>query len=283
MRRRALVFAAFAVLPLGCFSLDGFSGGAVPADGGGAEASDGAITITDASATTEAAASGDGAVVSYPDAVLADSPSAYFRFEDPVGTTMVKDETGQHPGGTFGSGVTFGVPGAVGNGVQFAATGGIGLGDVFSFGDLNEFTIEFWMQNDAPMGDYESLVEKRSSAGGQPQNGWVIFMSRIDRHMQFQFWANAAVNEQGTTDNGPQGMHHVAVVRTASSQQLTLAMYFDGVLQTKNTNYGSTGAEPTTQNDLNIGYSWHGSIDELAFYERALSAERVSAHFQAKR
>ena len=72
-----------------------------------------------------------------------------------------------------------------------------------------------------------------------------------------------------------------SAVEGAAGSTLSLAMYLDGVLQTKRETFGSQGSEPDTTKPLSVGTNWQGILDEVAFYDHALSAERVLAHFQA--
>src|SRR6185437_3606813 len=54
-------------------------------------------------------------------AIVADAPEAWWRLDEPAGTTVMADAMGRHDGTYVGAGVTLGVPGAVVNGATNTA------------------------------------------------------------------------------------------------------------------------------------------------------------------
>lgn len=284
MRRASA--AALAALMTACSltNLDGFA--TPPADAGTPSSGDSAAPPADATTvpTADAEADAGPAPDPYGEAVRADAPTAWFRFEDLPGSTFAKEETGTYPGSLDANPanpVTFGVPGAVGKAAKFAANEtGITLGDVFDFDGKNEYAIEVWGENDAQEVEYESLLAKRMEDDQGPQNGWVFFREKSEQIVSFQFWKNGSSNVYAGTSKLTAGFHHYVVTSTRNGDAYDIVMYLDGELMPGGTK-GSTKLQPSSPAPLRIGHGWHGRIDEVALYERSLPAARVRAHFQA--
>ena len=124
-------------------SLSGLSTGEPTAEAGSTlDAGDATVATGDAApkvdATTEAGSS------AYRATVLADSPLAYFRFDDTG--TVAKDETGAHDG-TY-NGVVTHVAGAIAaepsSAAVFDGASYVDVGDILPFLGAAPFTLEAW-------------------------------------------------------------------------------------------------------------------------------------------
>ena len=115
----------------------------------------------------------------YRDAVMADSPRAYWRLGEQSGTTAA-DETGNSPG-LYKNGVTFGRPGAVRNSVDTASLFD-GVDDQVSVGDTpfldvtTAVTIEAWVKR---------VASAFAPIAGKPANGQSKFEN-------YSIWLNGA-------------------------------------------------------------------------------------------
>jgi hypothetical protein len=215
----------------------------------------------------------------YANAILADRPRHYYRFDEPDGVDVAKDLMGRADG-RYERGVRRGVTGALATsanaGVYFDGVDGAIVVDHPD--DLpGAASFEAWIRSDAPLGVKAPTV-----------------LERIDTVTGGSFGYRLSKPE-GTTCafelfRGPDraiadvrafkfaGYMHVAAVARGGK----IEIYVDGGL-------GDTG----TFEDKPIGPvlapllvgasragagNWRGSIDELAIYDYPLSAEQIRAH-----
>jgi hypothetical protein len=264
-------------------SLDGLNG---PAVAGGADgASDAFGDSRDAGLSSDGPPSGDGAApASYRTVVLSDRPVGYWRLGDrgPV----AKDETGNHDG-VYEGAVGQGAPGAIAGDLDTAATFGQGtvrIGDVFDFTDFASFTIEAWLlyghdrsEAGTTQAWEEYLVDKLNGYGG----GYHLYLHKT---------AELAIDRCG--DAGCEG---VSIPFTLPSPYRHIVLAFNGATLLCNFyvdgTFVASGAckKPITDTsgnlrigaaDQNGGALW-GTLDEVAFYDKELSADRVLAHYEA--
>ncbi len=162
--------------------------------------------------------------------------------------------------------------------------------DTFDWGASDSFTIEYWM---------------KTQAAATPSDNQVI-VGRDDSSSQLHWWtglwgdsrtaafiliaasgdgADSAFFIRGTTDLKDGNWHHVVAVRDNSSGQNIL--YVDGSEEDAKTVTYTTGFESGTA-ALNIGwlnlsghYRFNGTLDEVALYDRALTAEEILQHYTA--
>lgn len=85
------------------------------------------------------------------------------------------------------------------------------------------------------------------------------------------------------TSSVASGWHHVAMVKTAAGDNGNL--YLDGVLQTSYTgtldnNPSSSGANVFFGKYASAGLEFNGNIDDVRFYDRALSADEAKAIYR---
>jgi Concanavalin A-like lectin/glucanases superfamily/Immunoglobulin I-set domain len=212
----------------------------------------------------------------YAAAVLQDQPVAFWRLGESSGP-MVSDWVGGH-NGTADAGVGFGVPGALSGSSDTAATFSASKIDVPFSTDLNQgvFSIEFWARVNGGSGTYRSPLTSRDTGG----RGY-IFYAGSDDH--WQFWTGPGGNPWQTIP-GP------AVV---DGEWTHLVGTFDGVTKTFYVNGQLVGSAQVpfnlnTARPFRIGAGvtegpgdlfFPGDIDEVAYYNTVLSADRVANHF----
>lgn len=206
------------------------------------------------------------------------APQSWWPFDESGGTTTA-DVADGHPGALFGY-PTF-VPGLHCNALEFDGNDYVEVGqDVYS---LSAFTLEAWVHPD-------NFVDAYGGAGyiasdGRDCCGWTL--GGIGLHLTTGQRPRAYVwrpNDTQVVVYGlpmtPESWHHVVMVFDGSR----LSIYQDGILG------GSVVMPPTTVKDasqplrfgiLRVGttayYRFHGLLDEVKTYDRALTPAEVLA------
>lgn len=230
----------------------------------------------------DASDDGDGGPPSYRDVVLADAPIAYYRLGETQGE-IATDATGVGPLGQY-IGVSFAALGALANDpdtaiklVPEAPPSAVNLGDNFMFTGTAPFSIELWIKSAAEDTRYNFVVCKET---GSPRTGYAMHY-RGDAGVTLERFSNDEA--RSVTGRVLQPGLFAHVVGTYDGTYLRI--FVDGLPAGKATtdtrelaNYparaviGSSSAYSSTAN---------GVVDEVAFYDKALSIDQVAAHFAA--
>jgi len=226
----------------------------------------------------------DGAQATYPQTVTSDAPLAYYRFAEASGTTAL-DEGGLRPG-AYNAGVTLGAAGAIaGNAAVLlnGTSGGVDAANI-DFTDRAPFTFETWLNVQTIKSTNQMLFQRDLSSGGRQQFGAYI---NSTEGLVCERWV--AGNGVFARSVGPGGVGiesgtfvHVACVYDGSE----LSLFKDGELLASTPDTRSQAAKVGTK--LSIGYDdvglsyFGGVLDEFAIYDKALSATRLKAHFDAR-
>ncbi|HQU85580.1 MAG TPA: sialidase domain-containing protein, partial [Pyrinomonadaceae bacterium] len=147
---------------------------------------------------------------------------------------------------------------------------------------LQEFTIEAWVKRSS------SSVVTNSPGGGSPsgqffaygQNGFDFYIDQATGKLGLSQVAQSNVLAPTLTISDT-NWHHVAVARSGSQT----IFYLDGVADTP-VSYApqfsfSTNASIGSRGDGQTDNAFFGAIDELAIYNRPLSATEIAAIFNA--
>ncbi len=237
------------------------------------------ITVTIASANY---------TTTYADAVRADQPTSYWRFDEAAGNTSVVDLVGNDDMQAF-AGVTRGTAGALLNEADTGSslsgtTTGVAYGQDTKQ-TPNTFTEEAWVKTNATKGG-------AIMSFGNPLNGSagkydrVVYMDNSGR-----IWfgvnngANQTIGSAGTFNNNQ--WHHVAASMgplgmrlfvdgkiVASRSDVTTGISFDGDWRVGQATLSGWSSAPSST-------SLSGSVDEVAVYPTALSATQIAAHYVA--
>ena len=278
-RVRSVLCGIAAVMMVGACTLttdlDGYAGPAVSVtqDAGDVViAPDADMTIPDA-APVEASASD-----AYRTLVLSDSPVGYWRLDDTG--DIAKDEVGlhdgmymksvEHVGGVLGSG-----------GASIARDGYITIGDVFGFTANAPFTIEAWTSPTAGDGGAACIVAKDvPNDGGSVQDGWAFYLGNSNEIIGARW--NSGTTEVASGPAVSTGVYSY-VVMTYDGQTITL--FTNGEMKGQVASKLSVNA---ISESLIIGGSrdgtscyFHGVLDEVAIYDKALTSDRIVAHYRA--
>ncbi|WP_103502887.1 LamG-like jellyroll fold domain-containing protein [Streptomyces sp. SM14] len=224
----------------------------------------------------------------YANAVLADNPVLYWRFDEPSGfyasDVSGNDNSGVHRGnparGVTPSAVPY--PGARGIGY----TGGI---TTYTYSDTafaspNQFSVETWFRTESNQGG--RII-------GFGRNIWRT-STNYDKHVYMRNDGRLVFGTQGSgrqTVTSPAGYnngqwHHLVATQGTNGMRL----YVNGQLVAQNSvtsnqnyqGYWRTGADNLsgwTNRPSSDGFA--GQLDETAVYHHALTQARVTAHYNA--
>ena len=207
---------------------------------------------------------------------LASAPQAFWPLNEATGTTAYDQAGGHHA--TYGSaGVTYGVSGPVGNGVRLDGTNGqVAYPYSPVLNPSGPFTVEAWLNPAAvggtmcPLGSFHDGV----------RSGWLLYVSTAGWNFRTYNTnaGNAAVNLTGGTPMADT-WSHVAGVWDGTRGYL----YVDGVLtQTSpETNFvANPDSAFTIGSRSDNNFRWGGTVSDVAFYNRALTALEIASHAQ---
>jgi hypothetical protein len=273
--RVAWIFVTLAaVAACSLFSdLGGFSGdGAAPtADSGvllDASVDDGSSSPPDASLVIDAGPDASA----YKQAVLADGPIAYWPFDDGAGASFARETIASQNGDVIGT-LTFGVPGVDGTAVERSDTGGeLDVGDHFDLAGQQAYSIELWAW---PKGDgqFENILHKRDENG----KGWIIYFREASANIQIeQTYAAGQRTTYAAIPMAKTKFHHfVFVFDPADPVESRSRVYIDNV---RTNGFSDDGPADDVTKSLEM-MQFVGILDEVAIYDHALKAERISEHY----
>ncbi|MFG3224008.1 LamG-like jellyroll fold domain-containing protein [Kitasatospora sp. NPDC048194] len=222
----------------------------------------------------------------YRGSVVADSPGGYWRLDETGGTTAASEVAAVKGNGTYAPAVKPGTTGVFGPGDGHAAQFN---GTNTSYIDVpaqilrsqTDLAAELWFRT----GGTGVLLDQSNNTSGNTVPDLYVGTDGKLRGMFFGASGGPITTTSTVTDGS---WHHVVI----SASQGTQSLYLDGTL---------VGTVSGTVNHLDMdrvtvgggylgnwpagkgGWSWlNGQIDEVAFYQHPLSAERVAAHYQAR-
>jgi hypothetical protein len=251
-------------------------------------------TKSDASVDVDAAAPADatlgfdvgatkdvgGSPLTYRDAILADKPRAFFRFGESAPSMLARDETGNSNEGDYEPGTVLGAAGAIALDPNTAANfsgGGLRAPARLDFSGRAQFSLEAWANVAITDNSYRKIFSKGSLfASGREQIA--IYLQEPDGLVFERYVGGFAINVS-TLAPTKNVWHHIVATYGGSISTL----YVDGVSAGAVTDTRSQLAKTTP---LYIGeegaegqFSWLGTLDEVAVYDRALVAADVARHF----
>ena len=222
-----------------------------------------------------------GPAGAYASEILSDSPVAYYRLGDAIGTATAADASGHGLNGTYSNGVTLGLAGATPSDPDTAAK--FPSVDSFSpassvqlpsgFADFhNGFSFEVWA--------FPTSVDRDASffdfGNGFGNNNIRLAREGTTKNLTFQVWnggaAGAIVRATGAIELNV--WQHFAVTEDSAGN---VTLYKNGqALAT-----GVTFVPPTvTRNQNYLAQSHYGGLlDEAVVYNQALTAARVLDHY----
>lgn len=229
----------------------------------------------------------------YPDFVMADGPAAFWPMQESSGD--LQDVTGNgHTGTKVGSGgVTYAASGpGPHNAIEFAGSSGVG----YSAADANvwssgSFTAEAWIYLDSSFfsGQYARYFIAKHYA--TTTHEWFAMVEDTGGGRltaQVNNWSDTNYRNKLLASWGPPTTtwKHVVMVYTGGGVN-TVTLYVDGTaVVSAGTTSGSR--QPNGAGVLSIGHSpavasrsWKGRLSMVAFYDYALTADKVAIHYGA--
>ncbi len=231
--------------------------------------------------TTASAAGGPGKAVPAPSGLV-----AWWRGEGDA-----KDSAGRADGELHRR-VKF-APGKVGQCFAFdGVSSGINVPDVPALALTNSLTIECWLLvNHPPTAPGMVLFRGDTRAGFDPYYISLEPEAETSGVLNFVVWGEDNINASATAPMPLDSWTHV--VATLDDCAGLMRLYTNAVLatETKTTIRPLEALDPDFQPGLGIGnhsgqpgrfnYPFHGLIDELSVYDRALSASEIEAIYKA--
>jgi hypothetical protein len=219
----------------------------------------------------------------YEATIVADGPEAWWRLDEPSGSTTMLDAMGRHDGTYIGSGVTLGAPGVVTNGAPNTAVtlnGTDSYGDVPYSSALNspEFTIEGWAlltdlsAQRAVVSTYDTTAHKGLFWKANPDG---TLESDVGLNDNFIYY----FAPMGTIASG-RWVHLVSTFSNSAGQinylngQQISGPFNDFVRNSKF--HFLIGAVGTNFQGI---ARWKGTLDEVAVYKRALTSDQIQNHY----
>ena len=223
----------------------------------------------------------------YPDHVLAEAPSFYWRLGETSGTTAA-DATGNGRTGNYGSGTTKGQAGAIaGNtAVAFSGTSSGYVTRSASVPGPQKFSVEAWFRTTTIRGG-KILGFGNSQAGNSSNYDRHVYMTNTGQ-LVFGVYPGQVktVTSPGGYNDG--NWHHmIATLGTngmalyvdgalvGSDSTVTSAQAYTGYWRVGGDNLGGWPSIPASS-------FFDGTVDEVAVYDRQLSAADVSDHFSSR-
>jgi RHS repeat-associated protein len=217
-----------------------------------------------------------GTAANYASTIVADQPIAYYRLDEPGGAMIAVDSSGTGKDGAYQGTPMLGSPGLImgpDTAVALNGAGSVSIPDASTVNFVNQpFTIEAWVSGFATSGTAARRLFDKSGVG--TANGYALEMNadgiRLVGSTSFAVATPLSTN----------ATYHVVA---ASDGAGDASIYVNGVLAGSGP-YGA--AQPYTGPAL-IGSAsdgtlpWLGTVDELAVYKTALSAQQILNHYQA--
>jgi RHS repeat-associated protein/uncharacterized repeat protein (TIGR01451 family) len=224
----------------------------------------------------------------YRDVVAADAPNAWWRLDDPTGTTAA-DASGNAQTGTY-VGARSSTPGVAADDLSTAAsfngTDAVVTVPHSSTLDLDSgtnFTIEGWVKTTAT----GSRVLASKMNEDVQKRGWQLWLENgiLNFHQTSDTSTGNWVGARGVRALDDGGWHHVAVTRSASGGS-GLTLWVDGTAEPTVVYQNGLTATSLTAAGLRIGARtglnfYSGSLDEAALYRRTLTAAEIAEHATA--
>ena len=225
----------------------------------------------------------------YAGAVIADSPTVYYRLGEAAGASTAVDSSGNGNNGTYtGSGFTYGAAGAIGDGdtaMGFAPGSTANyVSSTYVPGTVSTFSAEAWVYVPAALPNgYVARIAGYSQVPSTHQGFDWLFNADNTSQAEIYTSSTGYVLGSAVPAIALQKWHQLAVTYDGSS----FCEYLDGVQESCQAATGSL--VPDNGNILEVAATpklesvGAGiNIDEFAYYTHALTAARVLTHYESR-
>lgn len=273
---------------LGLSACSSFGAGESPAEGTQSETADGGLGTDASSSSGDAGGTGDGSGDGgdgdrYRAAVLADSPIAYFRFEETTGTAA-KNEIADSPVTAIlpATGVTLGVDGI--SAARHALRLDSATSQLNVFGEVTPaggqpFTVEAWAELTLGNSKSQSVFSNMTDQSSDARVGQWMFVD-ADGLLRTETWDGTGLlfytNIANTLSTSPTWVHLVFMYSDTEQRDI---VYVNGA--TGEGQRVKDGQRLAVEGPLKWS-GFTGRLDEIAIYDKALTPARIAAHLAAR-
>jgi hypothetical protein len=222
----------------------------------------------------------DAPTSTYRAAVLADGPVSYLRLGASTGTAA-PDESGLGNFGVLSGTFEWSYPGALKGDPDTAlltSEAALDFARAFDATGMHPFSLEAWIKTEIIDTVYRTLFDQMATISAKRQ-GYTVFLE--ENQVVFE----RRVDDVQLTARAPAATFigrwvHIVCAYDGSA----LNLYVDGVLASSQPDarlQPPTSATLLVAADEKIAGTFHGGLDEVAIYDKALAPARVKAHFGA--
>ncbi|HEV2693967.1 MAG TPA: LamG-like jellyroll fold domain-containing protein [Verrucomicrobiae bacterium] len=248
----------------------------------------------------------------YAKMVLADRPVAYWRLDEPTGSTTAVDAVGSFDGtyapnsGTFTFNTPTGIPHDADTAIGMTGGAVVTIPYSLEINPVGAFSVDGWFKaSSATTGgnDYRTVFSSISNPYGAGPSGWLVYQTAANN---WSWWPYngfyAGVQLTDLDQVVPNQWYHLALVYDGT----TFTFYVNGVAKASGTdpgftpngnvpvngannynyNYNTTPGLPVGSGNMVLGQRvdnsfnpFSGTIDDVAVYNKALTAQQVQNHF----
>lgn len=235
-------------------------------------------------------------ITDYARVVTNDQPVAYWRLDEPDGSTVAVDAVGSFDGtydatgagayapGAFTFGATTGIPDETNKAVVVTNGARIAIPYALELNPYGPFAVETWVKPSSLAfddQDYRTVLSSEGFGVGGPI-GWLLYQQPDNTWAWVLFADNWVSSFLGA--GGP----------IVANNWYHLVLQYDGSLFYVYVNGTQTAAQaydgyiPNRNGAINLGWrsdnDWHpfaGTIDDTAFYNKTLTLDQIRAHYNA--
>ncbi|MDD5753803.1 MAG: LamG domain-containing protein [Methylococcales bacterium] len=209
--------------------------------------------------------------------------SAYYSFEDCAAT----DKSGNNNNGIINGKLSC-TKGMSGKALQFDGSSYINVPSSVSLNPTNQLTMSAWIRIDGFTNEWSAIIHKGDvQTAGQTNREYALWVQKSTSLLYSTSAGDGNIQNALTSNTITRGkwFHYVGVIDRKSH---TMSIYINGKLDTSKADSYSTFNN--NDFDLRIGSTaetdasfspFNGALDEIRFYNRALSASEVTDLYNA--
>jgi hypothetical protein len=231
-------------------------------------------------------------ITGYAKIVMADDPVAFWRLDEPDGSVTAIDAAGSFDGtytpdnGTITYDAATGIPNETNTAMSVSGGARVAIPWALELNPHGPFTAEAWfkpatLKTDSL--DYRTVFSSMGPGGTTGPNGWLLYQQPDNSFSWVLFNQNWVSSFMGDPVDVVEAnaWYHMALTYAGS----LFSIYVNGHLSATQT---YDAFVPNPDGAFNLGYrsdnAWNpfdGTLDDVAFYNKALTLEQVQAHYSA--
>lgn len=251
-------------------------------------------------------------ITKYAKVVVADNPVAYWRLDEPDGSSTAVDAVGSFDGayvagaGSFTSGATTGIPNETDGALGVANGATVSIPYAIEINPPGAFSVEGWFQPAslaANGNDYRTALSSMSNPYGAGPTGWLVYQTGGNNWSWWPyngFWTGVQLTDPDTIVAGQ--WYYL----TLTYDGTTFTFYVNGVAEASGTdsgyvqngnvpsggaasynyNYNTTPGLPIGSGPFILGWRtdsdfnpFDGTMDDVAVYNYALNPQQIQNHY----